>query len=60
MNWRAELQQQIDINNAMRELSDKRIGDQKTEYSPSTEGAGRPRRIKSQIFDDTKILYGVA
>jgi len=46
MNWRAELQQQLDINNAMRELSDKRIGDQKTEYSPSTEGAGRPREIK--------------
>ncbi len=52
MNWRAELQEQINLNNAIREMSLKRIGDEKTEYAPCLDGAGRPREIKVEKVNE--------
>lgn len=46
MNWREDLQQQIDLNNSMQAMSLIRIGDEVTEYAPCLDGAGRPRNAK--------------
>lgn len=43
IDWRHELQQQLNINNEMRAQSVRRIGDSITETPPCTEGAGRTR-----------------
>lgn len=45
-DWRKELQQQLDINNAQRSLSIRRIGDEVSEKQSSQEWVGRPREIK--------------
>lgn len=44
-DWRASLQTEIDANNALRSGSITRVGDAKTEYPASSEGAGRVREI---------------
>ena len=51
MNWRAELQEQINMNNAVREMSLRRIGDEKTEYAPCLDGAGRPREVQIEEIE---------
>lgn len=52
MNWREDLQQQIDLNNSMRAMSLIRIGDEVTEYAPCLDGAGRPREIREENSND--------
>jgi len=44
-NWREELQQQLDINNAQRALSIVRIGDAVSERQIKQEWVGRPREV---------------
>ena len=45
-DWRKELQQQLDINNAQRSLSIRRIGDEVSEKQSTQEWVGRPREVK--------------
>ena len=47
-NWREELQQQLDINNAQRALSIVRIGDAVSERQTQQEWAGRPREVNRE------------
>ena len=47
-NWREELQQQLDINNAQRALSIVRIGDAVSERKTQQEWVGRPREVKRE------------
>lgn len=44
-DWRKELQQQLDINNAQRALSVKRIGDEVSERPLRADWVGRPREV---------------
>lgn len=45
-NWREQIQKEIDQNNANREASVRRTGDDKTEYKACVDWAGKAREIK--------------
>lgn len=45
-NWREALQKELDTNNALRQTSIYRVGDELTETKPCVEGVGRPREIE--------------
>lgn len=45
-DWRQELQQQLDINNEMRAMSLRRIGDSVSERPSQSEWVGRVREVE--------------
>tara|TARA_R110000772_G_scaffold225533_1_gene336161 strand:+ start:95 stop:328 length:234 start_codon:yes stop_codon:yes gene_type:complete len=53
MNWRDEIQQEIDISNALRSASIIRVGDSQTETKKNEEGVGRSREC---IRDNSKRI----
>lgn len=45
-DWRQELQQQLDINNEMRAMSLRRVGDSVSERPSQSEWVGRVREVE--------------
>lgn len=54
MNWRKQLQDDLDANNTLRAQSLRRVGDAISETKPCMEGCGRARRANSDNHKDTK------
>lgn len=45
LSWREELQNQLDINNEMRAMSVRRVGDSVSERAAQAEWVGRVREV---------------